>query len=873
MAADIKVRLTAEGVAEVVAALRRVQTQADQTASQGTKGFNLLSKSLGGVNNLLGQLGAAMSVGALAMFLKSASSAAENVKDFARGVGSGVENMSALNYVTAKTGTDLTSLQMPLGRFTKALTGLQAGVGANVKQFGLLKLSARDLMGKDTVESLALVSERFAKMKTDPRIAALSIDFFSRRGVALIEVMDELGAKGLVGVKKEAEAVGALFSGAMVDACDNLNATMRVLTLSAQVSAAGFLEGLSPAVVQTMLAITASAKTGETGLQDFGVGVGVVLKTVAFLFMGFFDTVGTILADLAILVVGTGRTVAAALRLDFGRAAREWVTADEAIRRNGDQYRAKMQKRWDVLTTPPPALGGVGGTEEPPSAEDMYRDRAVAQTAAADRELKLRQTQLKTLEAEEQRHYAQAMVTVGQYFTQRRELMRQGFDAEMKSLQTRREIAAANPDTQKAALETANIDAEIQRKAIENREAGIALTYEEVQAEERLARAVREGADRAREARGEEHASRLGQIDAEVKAYKDAVLTEGEAYRAAIAAGKSETEAVIAGLEDATARAADLRDALKAAAEATRASKAANVGMADYNLARGAILSRVDAGLMSEVRANKLLLELERDRLKVLLQMAEASLAAAEATGDPDRIMAARQFLQGVTDIGNEVERADNLGTQLGATVEDSMTAAFTDFFTNGINQAQTWGQEVRSVAASIIGALQALLGKMLAVYIMQKLLGFAGGGEATAAESGAPMTGDNPAFRAGGGRIFGPGGSRADRIPAWLSHGEYVVRAAVVGAPGVLDHLERLNAGLYVPGVRGYQGALRFAEGGLARAPGTSGPDGARVALTLGLEDGLVLRALKSPEGQRTLLNILSKNARAVGAAVSGRG
>lgn len=69
----------------------------------------------------------------------------------------------------------------------------------------------------------------------------------------------------------------------------------------------------------------------------------------------------------------------------------------------------------------------------------------------------------------------------------------------------------------------------------------------------------------------------------------------------------------------------------------------------------------------------------------------------------------------------------------------------------------------------------------------------------------------------AGGGMVSGPGTSISDSIPAWLSDGEFVVRAAAVAQPGVLPLLEAINNG---------GAAVRMAMGGLARmhAPANTG-------------------------------------------------
>lgn len=104
--------------------------------------------------------------------------------------------------------------------------------------------------------------------------------------------------------------------------------------------------------------------------------------------------------------------------------------------------------------------------------------------------------------------------------------------------------------------------------------------------------------------------------------------------------------------------------------------------------------------------------------------------------------------------------------------------------------------------------------------------LGFGGVSDAVGALGGAASAavGSNAyGFHlATGGAVWGPGTSTSDSIPAQLSNGEFVVRAAVVSQPGVRAHLERLNAG-------GRSGFARFATGGLVGGSAGGGDSPAR--------------------------------------------
>ncbi|CAJ5773289.1 tail length tape measure protein gp13 [Burkholderia pseudomallei] len=104
--------------------------------------------------------------------------------------------------------------------------------------------------------------------------------------------------------------------------------------------------------------------------------------------------------------------------------------------------------------------------------------------------------------------------------------------------------------------------------------------------------------------------------------------------------------------------------------------------------------------------------------------------------------------------------------------------------------------------------------------------LGFGGVSDAVGALGGAASAavGSNAyGFHlATGGAVWGPGTSTSDSIPAQLSNGEFVVRAAVVSQPGVRVHLERLNAA-------GRSGFARFAAGGLVGGSAGGGDSPAR--------------------------------------------
>lgn len=277
----------------------------------------------------------------------------------------------------------------------------------------------------------------------------------------------------------------------------------------------------------------------------------------------------------------------------------------------------------------------------------------------------------------------------------------------------------------------------------------------------------------------------------------------------------------------------------------------------ELDTARASIEQRVQAGLESEASGRVRLLELEKQRLPILQAQATALLAAAQAAGDPDAISRALQFGEAVQQIAVNVEAADALLKRIGATAEDALQSALQNLFTTGIEEAKNFTEALQGVALAVVNAIRQLLAAELAALSLKALrgvlAGFSGGGAVEAAE---------------GGLITGPGTGTSDSINAALSAGEFVVRAAVVEQPGMLEALHSINEGLGTPALATVRRARRFADGGLVGGAGATGLSG---TVTVALEDGLVARHIEQPAGQRAVIRAIGKQPRGVGAAIGG--
>ncbi len=238
------------------------------------------------------------------------------------------------------------------------------------------------------------------------------------------------------------------------------------------------------------------------------------------------------------------------------------------------------------------------------------------------------------------------------------------------------------------------------------------------------------------------------------------------------------------------------------------------------------------------------------------IMSADAIAIAAEITaGD----VATRTKL---VELEGELLTARGKAKTLAMEVRGSLMQVFSDFFSSGINQAKSFSDALRMLALDVVMLVQKMAALRLAKAIVSLI--------PTGSKSSSTADLFGPNGYASGGYVSGPGTGTSDSIPARLSHGEFVVPARVVSAPGMLQALESMRRGLSTPrligGVRGY------ADGGLV-SPASAGPVTATLGghLTLGLDEGLILKTMESPAGQRVAIKVAAKNRRAFGQATRG--
>jgi Membrane-bound metallopeptidase len=255
--------------------------------------------------------------------------------------------------------------------------------------------------------------------------------------------------------------------------------------------------------------------------------------------------------------------------------------------------------------------------------------------------------------------------------------------------------------------------------------------------------------------------------------------------------------------------------------------------------------------------------QVAHDKLAAILPIMEK---VAAVTQDPASLQAVKDLRLQLGQWELTIKRARDDLLELKEGALETFQTGIANLLDETAQGFQDWGERVKSVGRQIVDSLRQIAAQMLATLIIQnalKFFGFAGGGLVGGGGGSQPaqlLSGDvrSGVSAASGGYITGPGTSTSDSIPAWLSHGEYVINAKAVKTVGV-NLLEGINSLGRSP-ARVRRRTHGFAEGGLVAS--TSNDASIDNRLTVGLEDGLVIKHLESPSGQAAQVRFIEKNA-----------
>lgn len=141
------------------------------------------------------------------------ANAADATGKTAEGLGITVEQLSALKFVAASGGIEITQLGNAMGKLSRRASEAAKGSKENKKIFDDMGISVHDQNGelKSSFDLLLDVSNRFKSMKQGSDKTRLALKLFEETGARFVNTMN-LGADGIKGLMEEAKRLGVVLS-------------------------------------------------------------------------------------------------------------------------------------------------------------------------------------------------------------------------------------------------------------------------------------------------------------------------------------------------------------------------------------------------------------------------------------------------------------------------------------------------------------------------------------------------------------------------------------------------------------------------------------------------------------------------------------
>lgn len=820
------------------------------------------------VKGLLAGLGVSLSVAGFATMIKSAIDAADHLNKLSQKIGISVEALSTLRFAAQLSDVSLETLQKGIKGLSQNITEANTGIGDGAQVFEALGVSVKNADGsmKSTEAVLLQVADVFANLEDGAVKTALAVKLFGKSGMDMIPFLNQ-GAAGINQLTAEAERLGLKLTTETARSAEAFNDNLTALKASSSSLGIALARDFLPELTNITNAMREAANEAGT-LKALWVGLGGVGNLI---FNGTEikrarDEVARIqeLVDSTRKKVDTGKAPVPFMPFDvkFNEAAMATLRKNLA---QWEQELAAAKQRLDALTstkrpdektpTGKPTedmqriacvvSGGqwVNGKCEKKSAGGSEKDTTGAQLAVvkaqAEAEFKVLKEGLDLQKSALDRALDDRLVSIRDYYARKTQIEQQAIDQELAAKQqelTAQSAVAVNGKDEaqrlRAKAEVKKLEGEITVLNMKRGEVEVANAHAAAKAEKELADELARVRDRLAEIRGG---------------------AGGELTRARL---EREYQPLIEKLQRMgdTTGAADVGRLINVEADLAELGKLER----QYQTVteRMAIRERElqvqkDAGMLTETQMRRSVLDLHQQTAAEVEGLIPKMQELAAATGSEEAINRVARLK---VEVAGLKTAADDVATRINGDVENAFATMFEQIGSGAKSAKDAFADFARSVLAAI--------NRIAAQKIAEELFGGMnkGGGGLGGLISGLFQW----AGFASGGYVTGPGTTTSDSIPARLSAGEYVLRAEAVRRVGV-DFLHALNGGLFGPRWSGPR--LAFADGGLvpeiAKAPAAAPSQSVRIVNVI--DPGMAADYLNSAAGEKTILNVLSRNGSAV--------
>jgi hypothetical protein len=893
---DVRVKISAEGIAEVVQAFQKVSSEAKKSGKEAASGFSELNKQFGELGkNLLGGLGLALLADKFKEMFKSALEGSEVLTRLSAQTGISTGAIQALQRAARETGLSTEVANAAMVKFTAAIGKAEIGSKQSATALADLGIKASEISKLSPDQQLTKVAGALSKIADPARRARDEMALFGRSGVEMDQALIKVGTEGFAPFIAHLQELGLYLDQDAIASLKAASESFRQMGDTVKGVATQFITGLVPGLSAAVDELTrASNSSGVSGFKAIGEGVGVVFRAVVNAMEHAGNNIAGLVVKTQIFFGAIAKGASAVVHgnlAEIKSIAKEAASELAAVQQANEERNAEADKRQSAPPeTRKPAAGAdrsadpTGGTTQQMQALAKARYDLLA--VQLDNELKLVEIHAKLEGDIAKNQYDQGLLSLTDYYAKRAALTNAEYDKRIATAQAKAKAEAqlpiADSDTGTAAVQKQTAQAKLQGQIAD-------LQAQRVEA-------LKSNTD--------ELASAQNALDEKTIAAQERLLTlEGKKQQAAQLRLAADLKALDLELKQGGASDPDRQAALSSAAQAgqgkinfdqTQGSASSN--LSSLNSQIKTIQDSVRDGETFSIAAQQQIIQLEQSKLPVLQQEAAELMQIATLSKDPALIAQAEAFKEKIDAIAVSTNQVGQQMAKLQQGVEGAVGDGITKFLTDASKGTKSLKQDFSDAALSIVSDLEKIATEMVAHAALNALFGGGGGaggggggggglggvggllgsgisslmgGGGMTLGSTAAMSTDLAAssdsmvssaldaftFAASGGQIRGRGTTTSDSIPARLSDKEFVVNAKAVQTPGVLPLLHAINGG----GVKGTGGTSvpKYAEGGVVGGHGAA----PNIKMVNVLDPTLLGDHLQTQEGEQGVLNIISRN------------
>jgi hypothetical protein len=876
---DMRVRLSAEGQQEVIKAFRAVQQEAvksKQTAQDASKGFDQLAKSARNLAlEFLGYEAVMKGFDVLKHAVESSIELGTGIEKMQEKTGLAAETLQVFMVAAKRLGIEQESVTKGLGLFAKQMGLLATGAKKPADAVRDLFHSADALKGLTTDQQLLKVTDALGKMAAGGQKAYLATQLFGKGGLALIPVLNELSGKGFEDTKEKLESLGIAMSDDFVANAHRAEQAMGDLKLASQGVAMQFSGGFLQSLTDVAEGLAGAGGKGGSAMKELGRQAGEAMKTAILAFGG--TVIGLEALGKKAIAIGKAIWEASPIMQEmqfwktgkiktlpeiWGGLESDWaaVNADTQLKFDalGNIVSDKAQEILKKIKTAPDAGSATASAAQAKAraaaAERLAKAQLGLAMANSQAILRVDQETNRTAAEFEKQRWELGVESATRYYEVRRRLAATWALEESNALKA--EIAAQEAAQQKEKDPTKKV--EIEKTIVELRAKAAELQIktdsdhmtsllEEAAEREKLAQGVLTFEDKILEAQGKRHEIELASIQREAEEYKKLLIKQGD--------------------PNANAKVEQFKKMMEAQADYAEANRQLEESEKRMGEARRRINDQAERGIITQKEQKTELVSLDKEWQPILDAELKTLREIAKTSGLQPLIDDADEAKAKVEDLNAALNKTKSGSDALAKEFDKSIGHDLHEFLIKGVKDSNDLGKAFELLTFNAARDFVSMLSKM-----MQKQSQSDKGGGSSDGSGGlfSFLKALNPQAHDAGGEITrGPWGR--DRVPSWLTRGEFVVRQPVVAQPGMRLLLNAINQGTTTPSLVKSSGP-KFHTGGEVSGGYVlgGGQKGGKAELTVGLDYGLVMKNLEAhPDFGRVIVRHLGDNRKAANSAL----